>query len=85
MKPAATAWDPDLAHEVPVAVIVPGTETVIHLQCLAISTALSRHYVKHFIAPEAARVEPRAATFFRHPLSGTGMCKNLLQRAPAAA
>jgi hypothetical protein len=38
---------------VPVALIAPGTETAIHLQNLAISTALSRHYVKHFIAPEA--------------------------------
>ena len=42
MKPAArTAWDPALAHEAPVAVIAPGTETAIHLQCLTISTTLS--------------------------------------------
>jgi Nucleotidyl transferase AbiEii toxin, Type IV TA system len=48
----AAAWDPALAHEVPVAPIAPGTETAVHLQCLAISTALSRHYVKRFITPE---------------------------------
>ena len=53
MKPAAAKWDPDLAHEVPVTAIAPGTETKVHLQNLAISTALSRHYVKHFITPEA--------------------------------
>src|SRR5581483_6428943 len=50
---APVKWDPDLAHEVPVAPIAPGTETAVHLQCLAISTALSRHYVKNFISPEA--------------------------------
>jgi hypothetical protein len=53
VRPAAAKWDPDLAHEVPVAVIAPGTETAVHLQSLAISTALSRYYVKYFIAPEA--------------------------------
>jgi hypothetical protein len=49
---AAVPYDPALAHEVPVAPIAPGTETAVHLQCLAISTALSRHYVKRFITPE---------------------------------
>ncbi len=54
MRQATTvAWDPELAHEVPVQPIKRGTETAVHLQCLAISTALSRHYVKHFISPEA--------------------------------
>jgi hypothetical protein len=53
VRQAAVAWDPDLAHEVLPAKIVPGTETAVHLQCLAISTALSKYYVKHFIAPEA--------------------------------
>ena len=48
----AVAWDAALAHEVPVAPIAPGTETAVHLQCMAISTALSRYYVKHFITPE---------------------------------
>jgi hypothetical protein len=45
-------YDPALAHEVPVASIVPGTEAAVHLQCLAISTALSKYYVKKFITPE---------------------------------
>jgi hypothetical protein len=53
VRPTAAAWDPDLAHEVPVAVIAPGTETAVHLRCLAISTALSRHNVANYIAPEA--------------------------------
>ena len=53
MRPSAAAWDPDLAHEVPVAVIRPGEETAVHLQCLAISTALSRHNVADYISPEA--------------------------------
>lgn len=51
-RSSTPAWDPALAHEVPVAPIVAGTETAVHLQCLAISTALSRHYVKNFITPE---------------------------------
>lgn len=49
---AAVPYDPALAHEVPVAPIAPGTETAIHLQCLAVSTALSKYYVKNFITPE---------------------------------
>jgi len=53
MKPTAAAWDPDLAHEVPAAVIAPGTETAVHLQCLRRSTAMSRHHVADYIAPEA--------------------------------
>jgi hypothetical protein len=53
VRPAAAAWDPDLAHEVPIAVIAPGMETAIHLQCLANSTALSRHNVANYIGPEA--------------------------------
>jgi hypothetical protein len=48
----AAVWNPALAHEVPVAPIAPGTETAVHLECLAISTALSKYYVKNFITPE---------------------------------
>ena len=43
---------PRLAHEAPVAIVAPGTETAIHLQNLAISTALSGHYVSNYIGPE---------------------------------
>jgi hypothetical protein len=53
VRQTATAWDPDLAHEVPLRPIAPGTETAVHLQCLRISTAMSRHYVADYIAPEA--------------------------------
>jgi hypothetical protein len=42
-----------LAHEVPVRPIEPGAETSAHLQCLAISTAMSRHRVADYISPEA--------------------------------
>lgn len=45
-------WDPDLAHELPVAVIEPGQEQAVHLRNLTISTSLSRYYVKNFIPPE---------------------------------
>jgi hypothetical protein len=53
VRQTAEAWDADLAHEVPPAKIAPGTETAIHLQCLAISTAMSRHNVASYIGPEA--------------------------------
>jgi hypothetical protein len=53
VRSTAAAWDPDLAHEVPVAVIAPGTETAVHLQSLRRSTAMSRHRVADYIAPEA--------------------------------
>ena len=49
---ARAKWDPDLAHELPVAVIEPGQAQAIHLQNLSISTSLSRYYVKNFIPPE---------------------------------
>ncbi len=52
MRPAAAKWDPDLAHEVPVRPIVPGTETAVHLHCLRRSAAISRHNVADYIAPE---------------------------------
>ena len=35
MKPTTAASDPDLAHEVPVRPIAPGTETAVHFECLA--------------------------------------------------
>ena len=41
-----------MAHEAPVQVIVPGTETAVHLQCLAICNSLSRHYVKNAMTAE---------------------------------
>jgi hypothetical protein len=54
VRPAArTPWDPRLAHEAPVAVIAPGTETTVHVRNLAVSSALSRHYVMNLIPPEA--------------------------------
>lgn len=53
MKIRLGDWDPELAHEMPVAVLAPGTETAVRHQSLAISTALSKYYVKHFIGPEA--------------------------------
>jgi len=49
---AAVPYDSALAHEVPVTPIAPGSELAIHLQCLAVSTALSKYYVKNFITPE---------------------------------
>jgi hypothetical protein len=69
VKQAATAWDPDLAHEVLPAKIIPGTETAVHLQCLAISTRLSRHHVKHFISPEAV-IDVLNAASVRFMLAG---------------
>ena len=51
-RTARTMPDPSLAHEPPIAVIAPETASRIHIQNLAISTALSRHYVVNFIAPE---------------------------------
>lgn len=49
---ARAMWDPNFAHETPVAVIEPGREQAVHLRNLAISTSLSRYYVKNFIPPE---------------------------------
>ena len=69
MRQTAVAWDPDLAHEVLPAKIVPGTETAIHLQSLAISNALSRYYVKNFITPEAV-VDVLNAAGVRFMLAG---------------
>jgi hypothetical protein len=53
VKGAAAAWSPDLAHEVPLRPIASGTETAVHLQCLRISTAMSRQHVADYISPEA--------------------------------
>jgi hypothetical protein len=69
VKGGAAKWEPDLAHEVPVAVIAPGTETKIHLLNLAISTALSRHYVRFFISPNAV-IDVLNAASVRFMLAG---------------
>jgi hypothetical protein len=48
---------------------VPGTETAVHLQCLTISTALSRRYVRNFITPEAV-IDVLTAAGVRFLLAG---------------
>jgi hypothetical protein len=66
---AAAPWDPDLAHEAPLAVITPGTETAVHLQCLEISTAMSRHKVADYISPEGV-IDVLNAAGIRFMLAG---------------
>jgi hypothetical protein len=66
---AAVPYDPALAHEVPVAPIAPGAETAIHLRCLAVSTALSKYYVKNFITPEKV-IDVLNAAGVRYLLAG---------------
>jgi hypothetical protein len=51
-RAARTKTQPSLAHEPPIAVILPEAVNRIHIHNLAISTALSRHYVVNFITPE---------------------------------
>lgn len=69
MKGSAVAWDPNLAHEVPIQPIVPGTETAVHLQCLEISTAMARHKAPDYIAPDAV-IDVLNAAGIRFMLAG---------------
>jgi hypothetical protein len=51
-RTARTEPESSFAHEPPITVIAPEAVNRIHVQNLAISTALSRHYVVNFIPPD---------------------------------
>src|SRR5437660_8528769 len=51
-KSSTLAWDPDLAHEVPIEVITPGSESAVHVQCLRIAAMLARRCTRDAVNPE---------------------------------